>query len=231
MLLVSKCYSCKWFFRRQISKLKLSTVLNFLSFPLLVCRGYLRLTSISASTCRCCTNKDRKCWIVIYSRVGKEEVKLLFPPPCLILPLWKVELEATALRKISASLESSKLTCHVPECLHGDSCALASRECLDSLLQICVSFTWQRKGACANKWLETVVVGLPRERKDCSLCVYNCTLCIIYHFKACQLVTICSLHLFAERIVSASCSCPSCVLCWHLSVPWVSGVVQTINSV
>lgn len=81
MLLVSKCYSCKWFFRRQISKLKLSTVLNFLSFPLLVCRGYLRLTSISASTCRCCTNKDRKCWIVIYSRVGKEEVKLLFSPP------------------------------------------------------------------------------------------------------------------------------------------------------
>lgn len=65
-----------------------------------------------------------------------------------------MELEATALRKISASLESSKLTCHVPECLRGDSCALASRECLNSLLQICVSFTWQRKGACANKWLE-----------------------------------------------------------------------------
>lgn len=111
MLLVSRCYSCKLFFRRQISKLKLSMVLNFLSFPLLACRGYLCLTSICTRTCRCCTNKDRKCWIVIYSKVGKKEVKLLFVPPCLILPLWKVELEVTAIRKISASLESSNLAC------------------------------------------------------------------------------------------------------------------------
>lgn len=94
MLLVSRCYSCTLFFRRQISKLKLSLVLNFLSFPLLECRGYLCLTSISTSTCRCSTSKGRKRWIVIYSKVGKEEVKLLFLPPALFLPSerWNLRL-------------------------------------------------------------------------------------------------------------------------------------------
>lgn len=152
--------------------------------------------------------------------------KAAFCPPCLIPPLWKVELEVTAIRKISASLESSRLTWHVPECLHGDNCALASRVCLDSLVQICASFTWQREGACANKWLETVVVGLPQES---GLCFHNHTLCFFISLKHVWFPFVLFILLLKVLYLLLVPVLP--VFCAGICLPWVSGVVQTINSV
>lgn len=147
--------------------------------------------------------EGKKCWVVIYSNMGKEiggEItqpnKKLYPqtkptwpsfPPTFLPPFLRVQPDVTTLMKVYLnSLEKHStewlLSCsRVPLCW---STAHKSQErCGFNRTNLSASFIWWKKGGCADRWLRTVERGLPQLQP-----VFGFFICTsyIFPFKACQ---------------------------------------------